>query len=159
MTPYSPHSVANWFLKREQMDQMKLHKLVYFAHGWNLGLFGEPLINEEIEAWKYGPVVPSLYHQFKSFGSAPITRLASKWKVEEGRRIIPKIPDAALRPRRLLDKVWGIYGHKSGTQLSALTHLPDSPWSETRRLKGDIFGAGISNELMKIYFRRLALNQ
>ncbi len=40
---------------------MKLHKLLYYAAGWHLGFTGEPLFDEDIEAWQYGPVVPSIY--------------------------------------------------------------------------------------------------
>jgi len=29
--------------------------------------FNRFLFREEIEAWKYGPVIPGIYHQFKMF--------------------------------------------------------------------------------------------
>ena len=52
---------------------MKLQKLAYFAHGWNLAIRNTPLINESVEAWKFGPVIPSLYHDVKGYGMEPIT--------------------------------------------------------------------------------------
>jgi len=44
---------------------MKLQKLVYYAHGWHLALNNEPLIDEQVECWQYGPVISSLFHEFK----------------------------------------------------------------------------------------------
>ena len=76
--PYKVEAVANWFLQYAKsndiiIDHMKLQKMIYFANGWALGVTGEPLIDERFEAWQYGPVVPSIYHQFKAFGRRPIT--------------------------------------------------------------------------------------
>ena len=39
---YSPKAIANSFLDLSQktsqpLTQMKLHKLIYYAHGWNFG--------------------------------------------------------------------------------------------------------------------------
>ena len=99
---------------------MKLIKLVYIAHGWHLGLTGEPLLTEPIQAWKFGPVVESIYHAFKHFGNAHIPKDAQvQW--------------AALRnPDRIepfLDRVWDAYSKYTGGQLSTITHMPDTPWS------------------------------
>ena len=58
---YTAQAIANFFLWQEQITQMKLHKLLYYAAGWHLGFTGEPLFDEDIEAWQYGPVVPSIY--------------------------------------------------------------------------------------------------
>ncbi|WP_131993555.1 type II toxin-antitoxin system antitoxin SocA domain-containing protein [Dokdonella fugitiva] len=40
---------------------MQLLKLVYLCHAWTLGLLGRPLLREEVQAWRYGPVFPALY--------------------------------------------------------------------------------------------------
>jgi len=40
------------------LTPMQVLKLAYIAHGWQLGLHGRPLINEPVEAWKYGPDLP-----------------------------------------------------------------------------------------------------
>jgi len=54
---YSSFEVANYFIKKSLQEKrpitpMKLQKLIYFAHGWNLGLAGKPLINELISVPK-----------------------------------------------------------------------------------------------------------
>ena len=70
-------AIANEFLElaaREgvSLSQMKLQKLVYFAYGWSLALRGDPLVNEQVECWDYGPVFPSLYRRTKRYGADPI---------------------------------------------------------------------------------------
>jgi uncharacterized phage-associated protein len=159
MAPYPPHAVANWFLEREPIDQMKLHKLVYFAHGWNLGLFDQALIDEEIEAWDYGPVVPSLYHEFKEFGSRPITEVATKYEMTapgKVRIVTPHVDAADSQADALLRRIAEVYGRRSGPALSALTHLPDSPWTQIRQKYPGIRGVGIPNDLIRSYFREQA---
>jgi uncharacterized phage-associated protein len=119
-------AVANYFIKKSLNDgtevtPMKLVKLVYIAHGWHLALNnGEPLLPEAVEAWKYGPVVPKIYHTFKKYGGSRITSLESQDNE------FPNITDPGLVT--FLDKVWEIYKNYSGFQLSTLTHQPDTPW-------------------------------
>lgn len=38
------------------IDEMKLHKLLYFIQRESLAVTGEPMFLEEFEGWKYGPV-------------------------------------------------------------------------------------------------------
>lgn len=140
VTKYMAHSakaVANSFLDLarehgEALSPMKLQKLVYFAHGWNLGLYGEPLINEQVEAWKFGPVIRSLYHQFKHFGHSAITAPASyvdpdTWEEDE---ISLDNEDTGTLPRdrALIERVWDVYKQYTPNQLSSMTHEPGSPW-------------------------------
>ena len=75
--PVPPVAVANWLLKKswdenKPITQMKIQKLLYFAHGWHLALLDKPMMDEVVQAWKFGPVFESVYHTFKYFGAAPI---------------------------------------------------------------------------------------
>jgi uncharacterized phage-associated protein len=54
------------------LTPMQLLKLVYIAHGWALMILERDLFADRIEAWKYGPVIPVLYHATKHFGRNPI---------------------------------------------------------------------------------------
>lgn len=35
---------------------------------------GSPLFDDDFEAWKYGPVIPSVYRRFSLYGGMKITR-------------------------------------------------------------------------------------
>lgn len=124
MNPQSPFAIANYFIRKAAeegvpLSPMKLIKLVYIAHGWHLAITGKPLIREPIEAWKYGPVIESLYHAFKRYGNANLPLSA-------------EVPNAAIKDdpdlKKLLDKVWDSYSKYTAAQLSTLTHRPGTPW-------------------------------
>src|SRR5262245_61420633 len=83
---FDAKAVANRFLNLARLEEknltpMKLQKLVYYAQGWCLGLNDCPIINEQVEAWQYGPVIPTLYHTFKEFGNGAITALARQYDI------------------------------------------------------------------------------
>lgn len=65
----------------EFMTNMKLQKMLYYQQGFHLAYFGTPLFDEEIEAWMYGPVVPSVYDEYKSYGKNGI-HLDSEFEFE-----------------------------------------------------------------------------
>lgn len=43
-------------LSGKNLDEMRLHKLLYFTQRESLAITGEPMFPEEFEGWKYGPV-------------------------------------------------------------------------------------------------------
>ena len=56
-------------LRGKSLTNLSIQKLAYFCHGWNLAIFETPLIDEQFEAWRFGPVLPSVYHKLKVFSS------------------------------------------------------------------------------------------
>jgi uncharacterized phage-associated protein len=126
---YDVRVVANYFLDLAARDHvfvspLKLQKIVYLAHGWSLALRGQPLLKQSIEAWRYGPVIPALYREFKEFGGSAIVRKA---------RLTENVQELDAETKKLIDAVWERYKSLSATQLSALTHEPGSAWDLTRR--------------------------
>jgi len=123
---YSSLYIANEFIdiakgKSQYLTPMQLIKLVYIAHGWSLGLNDKELIAEDIMAWKYGPVIPELYREIKSYKANKITNS------------IPVSSSLALQECdiSLLKEVYEKYGKFTGIELSAITHQKGSPWSKT----------------------------
>jgi uncharacterized phage-associated protein len=156
-TPLSTEAVANWFIKKAQeggdsITAMKLQKLIYYAHGWCLGLYDAALVEDQVEAWTYGPVFPHVYHLAKQYGSQPITSLLSNSFAEpafvaEGD---PRIP--------LLEKIWEIYSKYTALELSDMTHEPDGPWQKTIQRNPGRRGTDIPDEELRHYFQSLRQN-
>jgi uncharacterized phage-associated protein len=133
---------------------MKLQKLVFYAHGWHLGLQHAPLIDEQVEAWQYGPVIPSIYHSFKQYGTEPIAGPASAIN-EQGRLYKPGLAEGY--DRSLCEKVWREYGRYSAAQLSIMTHRPGTPWDTTwNRNEFKLRSLAIPNDVIEDYFARQA---
>lgn len=115
--------VANYFVhissqeNEPDLTNLKLQKLLYFAQGKYLAKFGKPLFDEEVEAWDYGPVVKSVYHQFKHCGAFPITAFDIKTQTA--------LPDDKAQ---FLNEIWEEYAKYSAGYLVDLTHEEGSPW-------------------------------
>lgn len=151
--PYDSRAVANYFLSQKRLTQMRLHRLIYYAHGWHLALRGEPLMDEFVEAWNYGPMTPTVFHEFKDLGLSPISRFATDFQPLTGRwDRIPTIDADDQATERLLDRVWTVYKVYSSAQLIHMTHEPGTPWSETRSKHPGIKNANIPNELIRRFF-------
>lgn len=169
--PYDPRAVANHFLDVARSEDatispMKMQKLVYFAHGWHLALKDHPLLNEQVEAWAFGPVVRSLYRELRTFGDQPITRklFDPKTEISDGLVLRLRMPELSDIPkeevfaRALLNRVWNIYSPYTSIQLSNMTHEVGSPWHQVyaryTKAGGQIpKGTDIPPELIRDYFR------
>jgi len=121
-------AVAQAFLdlaKKEgrSLSHMQLQKLVFFAHGIHLAAYdGEPLIDDEIRAWDFGPVIPSLYERLRKFGRDDVSPIISP----EDRDTI----DPSSNEMQAIRSVWKAYKGYSAWELSNITHRPGSPWSK-----------------------------
>ena len=49
--------------------------LPYISHDYTLALTDQKLFSDSVEAWKYGPVIPNIYQEFKHYGGGEITKL------------------------------------------------------------------------------------
>ena len=57
----------------DTISNLKIQKMLYYAQGWHLAHFNTPLFDDEIEAWKHGPVVRQVYNEFKKYGRDAIS--------------------------------------------------------------------------------------
>jgi uncharacterized phage-associated protein len=146
---HDSRQVANEILKvagahGQSLTPMQLLKLTYIAHGWSLGLYGDPLISDEIQAWEYGPVIPSLYAAVKDFRDQPVHGLIAA-------NDEPPLSDA---DKKVIRQVVQIYGAKSGPALSRLTHAPGTPWAQV--YEPGSWGLRIPNDIIEDHYQRLA---
>lgn len=134
---YSAYAIANAFVQRSLegklsgLSPMKLQKLMYYAQAWHLKVKGAPLLDDNFARWKFGPVIPSIYHEFKDFGANDITARANTLSREDGRYKvhIPKVPDDDQTTWALIDAIIKRYGDMSAQSLSARTHQEGSAWA------------------------------
>lgn len=157
-------TVANYFIQKSfdtgvELTQMKLLKLVYIAHGWHRGYFSTNLINDAVQAWRYGPVIPDLYRKIKHYGRRPIDAPIDNYGVPGDGSPGNECPDE--QTLALLDKVWDVYSDCSGVELSALTHRKGTPWDKVwKESGGDNYrGAIIPNELIESHYKERISSQ
>lgn len=58
------------------ITNLELQKYLYFVNAKFLYESGQPLFEEPIEKWKFGPVVSEVYHQYKHNKGNKITELS-----------------------------------------------------------------------------------
>lgn len=165
--PFDALEVANHFLDladrdRTALSPLKLQKLVYFAHGWHLALTGKPLIDEQVECWPHGPVIPSLYHEFKQYGRDAIGERAHRYGSaddddEVNLFVMPSGTSESNFARDLIDRIWQVYGVFSAEKLSNMTHDPEGPWAKVRgdRSKPPLKGTDVPLELIREHFEKM----
>ena len=98
----------------ERIDEMKLHKLLYFTQRECIVQTGEPLFDEPFSAWKFGPVVVSIRQLYKA----------------DALHDLPT-DDVICQYKPVFDKVFEHYAPKSSLSLSALSH-GDYSWQHAR---------------------------
>lgn len=157
MGPLSPVQVANYFIQKSLdegrlLTPMQVIKLTYLAHGWNYAYFSEDLLSEAVQAWQYGPVIRSLYHELKEYGNRVIPEL-----IRDRDGSFSKVPESDER-RALLDKVWDVYSKYSGGQLSTMTHQKGTPWHQVYEREGGKLKrwAPIPNNLIRAHYAQRA---
>ena len=143
--------MANYFIEQSIADgkpftPLHIQKLVFFAHAWVLGLYHQPLLEREFEAWTYGPVMPAIYHNLSYYGGDPVTQsiLARKTPFDE-------------QETSILAQIYDIYGKFDGLQLSAMSHTPG--WSWDRTWKKYSRQAVIPDDLIERYFEDIYRNR
>lgn len=111
--------LANYITQRYErtfkvkMDEMKLHKLLYFIQRESFVLYGRPMFVDQFEAWKYGPVMRCLRnHQWK-------TSALVDWPEELSEQI------------KIVDVVFEKYASKDSWTLSNISH-GESCWRKAK---------------------------
>lgn len=139
--------VANFFIEwannceDEAMTNMRLNKLVYYAQGHSLAENSKELFEDDIQAWKYGPIVPELYKQYSKYGKKPISGIDPDYSVDNLTR----------EEQLLLSDILFNYGMYSGMYLSNLTHKKGTPWEEVYKENENNV---ITKDEMKKFFSR-----
>jgi uncharacterized phage-associated protein len=146
-------SVANYFidLAQEQgveLKQLGLIKRVYLTHGFSLAMLNESAIDprfDVVEAWKNGPVIPSVYHSFKHNANNPIREKSffiSGINGDDAEFTTPKLDDADII--EITRMVWGRYKKYSDGELVSMLHKKGTPWDLC-------YEEGRNNEIPDLY--------
>ncbi len=108
------------------IDHMKLHKLLFLAQGWSAAWTGSTLFGEDLEAWKYGPMVDDVWQVYKQ-GPAGERRGDDPIGEPQGGDSSRLSDDE----RRVLRAVLDQYSKYTGTALSKMSHK-NPAWTEAR---------------------------
>jgi len=99
------------------LTNLQLHKLLYYVQSWSLIVRQSELFPENLEAWRYGPVVPEVYRALPQ---------------DQGTdRISPALfantADLLPEEAEFVSQVWESYKQYSAIELFKMTHA-ETPW-------------------------------
>ena len=136
---YKALDIANKIISKTDLEHgdtisnLKLQKMMYYQQGFHLAYFGTPLFDEDIVAWQYGPVVPSVYQEYKSFESNSISTSKECISLSDDEE-------------ELFNNVYEEYNQFSAVALMKMTH-EESPWKTTE------INSVISRDKMAAFFK------
>lgn len=98
------------------VSNLKLQKLMYYTQGYHLAVSGKTLFEDDLMAWEHGPVVPSVWLEYRDNGSSYITPLKDM--------DITSFSDASIG---VVNYVLDTFGQMGAWSLRERTHS-EEPW-------------------------------
>ena len=116
------------------MEQMKMHKMMYFSQRESLMISGNPLFSDDFEAWKYGPVLVNVRNEYLT-----------------GRMFDREYKELSNTEKKLVESVYKRYDEYDAWQLSTLSHAEYS-WCQARKrlVAGEAGNEKMSSSAMKV---------
>ena len=140
---------------------MQIQKLIYLAQGYHLYHYDTPIINEVFQAWKFGPVLRSIYHECKNFGRSGINEFLIEGEFMGTKdEMYPFVVRPAPIPEnkevnQLIDFIWETYSKYDPLKLSQWTHEKGGPWDKvTNGGKDILLNMEVPNKEIQDYFKR-----
>lgn len=139
---YSAKVIAMYIVDRchhigQPISHLKLQKILYFIQASFLKDTGRPCFADEIRAWDYGPVVPSVHGIYKVYGNANIPNTGNR----------DVLANISAEDKLLLDIVVDSAAQYSALSLAELTQC-QAPWKAAYGRPDNI----IYPEVIKEYF-------
>ena len=115
----SKYIVAKCIKDACPISNLQLQKILYYIQKKFLQTKNIAAFSDNIEAWQFGPVVPSVYYHFCGFGAMPISILRREvnWSIESADILVI---DAIVEEKRILNP-WDMVEE---------THKPDGAWAQ-----------------------------
>lgn len=129
-------NIAQYIYDKGYRSNLQLNKLLYLSFGfYGAATYGRHLFEDEIQAWKLGPVIPNVYFAFKanSFATKEFSYNLSPIEKEK------------------VDEVLSFYGNKAPFLLVEITHQKNTPWSNS--YKEGIKNIKIEKEAIINYYK------
>lgn len=138
---YNAIDVANYIVNKSidlgtPVSNLKLQKLLYYVQAAKLVNDNVAMFKEKISAWKYGPAVESVFHEFKFYANMKIDEKCNSDDI------------IAAKDKALIDEVLQAYREVIAIDMVRKSCNED-PWKNAYKNKE----AYISLEAIQSYYR------
>lgn len=119
---YAAQEIAHYVIHKcsiagDSISNLQLQKILYFIQRGYANRKNTLLFADSFEAWRYGPVVPSVYYEFSSLGGRPISKVFFDVKIDNDTSTI-------------IDPIIETSREKYPWDLVSETHENGSPWQQ-----------------------------
>src|SRR3990167_5226316 len=116
MARHSASDVAKWFIAKaaesgDLTTHLKVQKLLYYGEAWSQALTGEELLQEDLQAWAHGPVVPEVFREYRDYGWNALPVPAEN-----------EVPKFDAEVEDVLNQVFDTYGDLPAKTLEHMSH-------------------------------------
>lgn len=134
---YDVFKVVNWLRVRnnadmrqnpniEELSQMKIMKLLYYIQAASLSISGKRMFDNDIVAWKYGPVIKAVHRKYSGCrGLVNSDHPITDQDLEDYKEL-----QADEQASSILNSIYDVYGYSSAYDLMRQTHK-EKPWQQT----------------------------
>lgn len=145
---YTATAVAKYVINRctvhdSPITNLKLQKILYYIQGYFLKCSGEAAFDDDIESWRYGPVVPTVYYEYCSYVSDEIR---INYDLDEDVQKISK----NKKDCKIINRVVDACETLSAITLVSKTHQ-EAPWIDSHK-SGFHSAAVISTKSIQDFF-------
>lgn len=126
----TPLDIAKLMANKVECTPLKLQKLLYIAYCKYLKKYDNVMFDEAFEAWKYGPVIKSVYYQFKHKREKVIVDVPT---ANEKRYLTSSIGRKKLS---VVEETINEFGHLTAKELVDLTHEEGRAWEKVYNCNG-----------------------
>ncbi len=143
-------------IKGEGLHTLSIIKLAYISHGYSMALGQGVLFNDRIEAWKYGPMIPTIFYAIRDSYYPTKTyfsqiRLDNKEGIKEEMKLLEKLIPKAHRT--IIDRVMEVHRLYNMDQLCNLTSEKGTAWK--RQYNPDFLFQELPNNVIKDYYKEI----
>lgn len=117
------------------ITNLKLQKVLYYIQGYFYKNFERPAFADEIHKWQYGPVVPTVYYEYNSYGSLPLNACSAFEHCKFN-----------SREEHLIKSIVEKCSYIATSKLVSMTHS-ERPWIKS------ILGDVINNKDIELFFK------
>ncbi|BDR59347.1 Panacea domain-containing protein [Xylocopilactobacillus apicola] len=164
---YRSQQIADWFIAQnraelrlddsaEPITNMKLQKLMYFAQGICLAVHDKRLFDDQIYAFKHGPVVKGIREKYRGKYLPELTDQISDQRAIELADNFDLI-STDQSASEVLNITWQKYGKYTASYLRELSHDQKGPWEKS--YCEDKEWIKIDNQEIKNYFKEYIICQ
>lgn len=100
------------------ISNLQLQKILYYIQVAFLQKLGFPCFDDPIEAWKFGPVVSTVYYYYRHYSSLPI----------EITYLTEELPCLEKKQKELIDRIVNEKREKYVWDLVTDTHAKNTAW-------------------------------